>query len=66
MKFILVLSLFPYILFAQQDSITYKYWLQFSDKNDPGYSIDIPEDFLSKKAIERRENQNITIDNLDN
>tara|TARA_B100000902_G_scaffold86670_1_gene90859 strand:- start:1902 stop:3530 length:1629 start_codon:yes stop_codon:yes gene_type:complete len=65
MRFTLLLSLFSCTLFAQQDSITYKYWLQFSDKDDSGYFIDTPEDFLSKRAIERRENQDIAIKKSD-
>ena len=38
-----------------------KYWVKFTDKNNSPYSIDNPEAFLSAKAIERRQNQNIAI-----
>lgn len=47
--------------FAQQDSVSYKYWIAFSDKNNSNYSIFSPEDFLSERAIVRRERQNIPI-----
>lgn len=30
------------------------YWFYFSDKDDNGYSVDIPEAFLSQRAIDRR------------
>ena len=51
--------------FAQQDTIKNYYWVQFSDKAGTIYSIDKPEEFLSQKAIERRDNQNIKIDETD-
>ena len=47
--------------FAQQDSISYKYWIAFTDKNNSNYSVYSPEDFLSDRAIIRREKQNIPI-----
>jgi len=65
MRFILLFSLVSCSLIAQQDSITYKYWLQFSEKGDANYSIVNPEDFLSKRAIERRVNQDIKIKKSD-
>ena len=42
-----------------------KYWVQFTDKDNTPYSIENPEEFLSQKALERRERQNIPIDELD-
>jgi len=38
-----------------------RYWLQFKDKNNSPYSINNPSDFLSERAIKRRNNQNIQI-----
>lgn len=38
-----------------------KYWVQFIDKAGSPYSINSPEEFLSAKAIERRQKQNIAI-----
>ena len=47
--------------FAQQDSITYKYWVKFTDKDNSVFSVNNPEYFLSKRAIDRRNSQNISI-----
>lgn len=38
-----------------------KYWVSFTDKNNSPYTIDEPEDYLSPKAIERREKYNIPV-----
>ncbi|MCG8578686.1 MAG: S8 family serine peptidase [Bacteroidales bacterium] len=37
------------------------YWISFTDKKDTPYSIEVPEDFLSNRAIERRQKQNIPV-----
>lgn len=42
-----------------------KYWIQFTDKNGTPYSIDKPEEFLSERAIQRRVDYNIMIDEYD-
>lgn len=42
-----------------------KYYVQFTDKNDSPYTIEHPEDFLSQRAIDRRMNQGIAIDEKD-
>lgn len=42
-----------------------KYWVQFTDKNNSPYSIDNPEEFLSKRSIQRRINYGISIDEKD-
>ena len=39
-----------------------KYWVQFTDKNDSPYSINNPEEYLSERAIQRRQDYNIAID----
>lgn len=44
---------------------TYKFWIELTDKNNNGYSIDHPEAFLSAKAIERRQKQNIPVTHQD-
>ncbi len=41
------------------------YWIQFTDKNDSPYSIDNPEAYLSQRALQRRANQGIAIDEYD-
>ena len=42
-----------------------KYWVQFTDKNNSPYTINKPEEFLSERAIQRRQDYNIAIDNYD-
>ncbi|WP_430809829.1 MULTISPECIES: S8 family serine peptidase [unclassified Carboxylicivirga] len=37
------------------------YFVSFSDKNNTPYSLDRPEEFLSARAIERRQRQNISL-----
>lgn len=37
------------------------YWVSFTDKNNSPYSTETPEDYLSQRAIERRQKQNIHI-----
>ncbi len=41
------------------------YWVAFTDKNNSEFSLSEPEDYLSQRAIERRQRQNIPIDSLD-
>lgn len=38
-----------------------KYWISFTDKNNSPYSINNPSEFLSQKAVERRQKQNIPV-----
>jgi serine protease AprX len=42
-----------------------KYYIQFTDKNDSPYSIDHPEEYLSQRAIDRRNDYSIAIDDKD-
>jgi len=42
-----------------------KYWIQFTDKNNSPYSISNPSQYLSPKAIARRNNQGISIQQND-
>ena len=58
--FLLFFALFT--IFAQSPA---KYWIQFKDKQGTPYSIDKPLEFLSPKAIERREKYNIKITEQD-
>ena len=60
-KKLILFLFFPLSVFAQQDSITFKYWVEFTDKNNSNYNLNIPEDFLTQRAIERRVNQKIDI-----
>ena len=41
------------------------YWVQFTDKANSPYSIDNPEAYLSPRALQRRANLNIAIDEYD-
>ncbi len=42
-----------------------KYWIAFTDKNNNGYSVDQPEAFLSKRALEKRKRFHIEITTQD-
>ena len=42
-----------------------KYVIEFKDKNNTPFSINHPSAFLSAKSIERRNKQNISIDETD-
>jgi len=42
-----------------------KYYVQFTDKNNSPYSIDIPEEFLTQRSIDRREKFDIDITEQD-
>ena len=42
-----------------------KYWVAFKDKANSSYSIEKPEEFLSERAIQRREKYDIPINGLD-
>lgn len=50
--------------FAQIDVENY-YWIKFSDKNGSLYTINLPEEFLSARAIQRRTAQGISINEQD-
>jgi subtilisin family serine protease len=52
-------------IFAQAQVATDIYWVQFTDKNNSPYSIDNPEAYLSPRALQRRANLGIGIDEYD-
>ncbi len=52
-------------MFAQAQVATNIYWVQFTDKNNSPYSIDNPEAYLSARALQRRANLGISIDEYD-
>lgn len=52
-------------LIAQEPVAPLKYWIQFTDKNGSPYSLSRPEEFLSPKALERRDKQQIQLANND-
>jgi len=43
----------------------YKYFIELTDKNNSPYSLDHPSEFLSARAIERRQKLNIPISEFD-
>lgn len=62
---LLLLSLLlPLLASAQTDSV-YKYWVALTDKGGCAYTLDHPEDYLSARALERRQRQSIAVDSLD-
>ncbi|MBQ6307671.1 MAG: S8 family peptidase [Bacteroidales bacterium] len=52
-------------MFAQAQIATNIYWVQFTDKENSPYSIDNPEAYLSPRALQRRANLGIGIDEYD-
>lgn len=42
-----------------------RYWVEFTDKNNSPYSTNRPEEFLSQRAIDRRDRQQIVITEQD-
>lgn len=60
---VIALALVAGNLARSQDSL--KYWVQFTDKNNNGYSIAQPEFFLSARALARRAKQEIAVDYKD-
>ncbi|GAB4279257.1 MAG: S8 family serine peptidase [Marinilabiliales bacterium] len=65
MKIFSIIFLIICALYVEAQTQTYKYWIKFTDKTNTPYSIDSPEQFLSQRAIERRNKYNISIDSLD-
>jgi len=59
----LLLAVFSLISIAQVAPD--KYFIWFTDKNNSPYSIQNPSEFLSQRAIDRRVNQGIAIDESD-
>ena len=60
-----LLLFFVVTMFAQAQVATNIYWVQFTDKANSPYSIDNPEAYLSARALQRRANQGIGIDEYD-
>ncbi len=60
---LLFLALLFHLSMAQMTSD--KYWIQFKDKNESPFSLKNPAAYLSQKAIERRNKQNILISTND-
>ena len=66
MRKVSILFLFLMVsVFAHAQVATNIYWIQFADKNNSPYSIDNPEAYLSQRALQRRANLGIAIDEYD-
>lgn len=64
MRYVVLLILFVQVLGLRLKAQNY-YWIAFSNKANSSYSLSNPEDYLSPRALERRQRQNIEIDSLD-
>ena len=64
-KFTFLLVFLAITMFAQAQIATNIYWVQFTDKENSPYSIDNPEAYLSPRALQRRANQGVGIDEYD-
>ncbi len=60
-----LLTLFSILIYQFATAQDNYYWVQLKDKNMNSYSINHPEEFLSKKAIQRRQMQHIQITSTD-
>jgi serine protease AprX len=68
MKRNIILLLFLWMIFypaKAQDTIIYKFWISFTDKNETPFGSGNPEQFLSERAIERRTRYNIPVTESD-
>lgn len=67
--FIKALAIFTLVTFCATSSTAQRnydiYWVSFTDKKNTPYSIFHPQDYLSARAIERRQRYNIPIDTTD-
>ena len=51
--------------FSAQGQEVLKYWVRFADKADTPYSLDRPEEYLSPRALQRRQTLQVAVDSLD-
>lgn len=66
MKHLMIILLSCFFLYASGNEPEGNiYWVQFNTKAGTPYSINQPHNFLSNKALERREKQSIDIDSTD-
>lgn len=64
-RLLLFLFLITTVSVVWASDYDYKFRLLLKDKGTDIYSIDRPDEFLSKKALDRRKKQNIAVDSLD-
>jgi len=65
MKYVATLLFSILISFSSAQLIEGKFFVKFTDKNNSPYSIENPSEYLSYRAIDRRENQGILVDESD-
>jgi serine protease AprX len=53
------------LLYAQEETAPGKFRITFTDKNNSPFSIEKPGEFLSERALQRRQKQNIDVDYMD-
>lgn len=63
-KIVLLLGMLACTLLVPAQE-SYKFRVQLTDKNPTVYSLDRPEEFLSEKALQRRERQGLGVDSTD-
>lgn len=62
---ILFIFLIGFIINSTAQIAPDKYYIQFTDKDNSPYSIDNPSEFLTQRALDRRNNQGITVSEND-
>ena len=58
---LLLVFLIGIVLSSTAQIASDKYYVQFTDKNDSPYSINNPGEFLTQRALDRRDKQGIEI-----
>ncbi len=61
----IILTILALLTIVQLSAQEQNYWVLLSDKSSTPYSIDSPAEFLSQRAIDRREMQGIGVDQRD-
>lgn len=61
--FLFILFSCPFVFIAQ--TAPNKYWVEFTDKSNTPYSIENPEEFMTQRAIDRREKYKIEFNSDD-
>ena len=65
MKLLKAIIVWALLTLPVQAQKSYKYRVTFKDKANTEYSVDRPQEFLSMRAIERRNRQQLPIDSTD-
>ncbi|MDR0332522.1 MAG: S8 family serine peptidase [Dysgonamonadaceae bacterium] len=65
MRYFFIFLSFVFVFSLSAQNIEYKFRVYLKDKGTTNYSVSEPEKFLSQVAIERRQRQNVAIDESD-